>query len=413
VTLEVWDFHDVATRFVPPFAVGLSENFEVIAKGIENAIREGGVMSILQTDSTKIVKNNAKFVGNPLLSISDRAGITIVHPKTVGNAQANGISENFHTWLDKQARELSTYQQKGMDSLSLRRTQKLTAKFVKAKASNDMALMDGVRKQISKTSNGVFFESYQQAIDWLEAVRVKWNNHHHSSLPKIYDEVTGKKRHQSPAECLAAFKADGWQPVVMDEAHIVDLFRPRVQVKVQRGVVKPYGGMRFHHVDLPHWEGKQVVVSYDIMDYSAVTVMAMDGSLICIAPFCETVAYRAMTAYETANEKRALAQIKSKRNQIKTIEQRTGLSLDVIESHGSKVIELQRFDYERVEAAPELQRVEYAVEETAEPKLRTLADLLAEEGDNEEPLSREETVDYLWGDVIDDDDEIKPIEDVL
>jgi putative transposase len=101
VTYELWDVHDVATRYIPPFAIGLTENYEVIAKAVENAIRDNGIMAILQTDSTKIVKKNVKFVGNPVLSIAERAGITIVHPKTVGNAQANGIAENFHAWLDK------------------------------------------------------------------------------------------------------------------------------------------------------------------------------------------------------------------------------------------------------------------------------------------------------------------------
>jgi putative transposase len=101
VTYELWDVHDVATRYIPPFAIGLTKNYEVIAKAVENAIRDNGIMAILQTDSTKIVKKNVKFVGNPVLSIAERAGITIVHPKTVGNAQANGIAENFHAWLDK------------------------------------------------------------------------------------------------------------------------------------------------------------------------------------------------------------------------------------------------------------------------------------------------------------------------
>jgi hypothetical protein len=163
-------------------------------------------------------------------------------------------------------------------------------------------------------------------------------------------------------------------------------------------VVKPYGGMRFHHTDLPHWEGKQVLVSYDIMNYSAVTVMALDGSLICIAPFCETTAYRAMTAYETAQEKRALAQIKLKKTQITAIEQRNSLDLSVIEGHSKAVIELKTVDFARVEPVNELQRIEYAGAEFAtEPTLRTFADLLADERDENKPVVSE-PVDY-WGTV--------------
>jgi|GEM_PF-4740389 len=194
VTYEIWDFHDVATRYVPPFGIGLTECFEVIAKGVENAIRDNGVMCILQTDSTKIVKDNARFVGDPVKSISDKAGFTIVHPQIVGNAQANGIAENFHTWMDKEARELATYQAKNMDSLTLRRVKKITAAMVKAANHDEMALYEKLKAQAGKAGGGLVLGSYEALRDWLESKRYKWNNKPHSSLKKIRDGVTGKLR---------------------------------------------------------------------------------------------------------------------------------------------------------------------------------------------------------------------------
>jgi putative transposase len=411
LTLEVWHAHDVATKFIPPMAIGFSECAEVISKCAENMIRFGGVPMIWQVDSTRIVKNNEKFVGHPLLSVSDIAGITIVHPITVGNAQANGKAETFGTWLNNQAKGLCTYQHETMDTLAFRRQQNLLAQFSRAKVRGNRQAIDSLRAQIMKTAPGLFFEEVGEAEAWLEEMRVKWNNHEHSALPKIRDEVTGKKRHQTPNEAMADFKEWGWEPVQMEEDHLTDLFRPRVPVFVRRGRVMPYGKMRFRDSELDRYEGTKVIVSYDIMDGSEVRVLDMKGAFICVAAYDAPVGYRGQTAVEAATEKRLLAAIGRKSKQIEGLKNRAGLTL--VESTAGSVIELQRFEYEHVENEPELQRVEYTVEETTEPKLRTLADLLAEEGDNEEPLSREETVDYLWGDVIDEDEDFNPKEEVL
>ena len=326
VTYELWDFHDVATRYIPPFGIGLTECFEVIAKGIENAIRDNGVMCILQTDSTKIVKNNTKFTGDPVKSISDKAGFTIVHPKTVGNAQANGISENWHTWADKQCRVLATYQAKGQDSLTLRNVKKITAQMVKAADKGELGLRDKLKARAEKLGAGIVFGSYYEAVEWIEInLRQKWNNKPHSSLKKLRDPVSGRMRHQTPQECLDEHKANGWEPVMMDESILADLFMVHVELKVKRGMVEPYGGMLFKATELGAYEGERVVVAYDSMDYSQVWVKSLKGELICVAPFHEPTGYRSVTAYEAAQEKRAVAQIKNREKQIVQIKKRSGI----------------------------------------------------------------------------------------
>lgn len=388
--LEVWHAHDVATRIVPPLAVGESENTEVIFKCIENATRFGGVMRILQTDHTKAVKNNEKFVGNPMVSVADRAGITIVHPKIVGNAQANGIAENFGVWLNNQAKELCSYQHSTMDSLSFRRVQTLLGKFARAKFRGANEEVDKLRKEIKRMAAGVLFESHQDALDWLEEKRVMWNNRPHSALPKIYDDVTGKKRHQSPQEAFDEFLGYGWQPDMMDEDHLIDLFRPRLPCRVFRGKVKPYSPkVGFYHAELSLWEGKKVVVSWDIMDSSEVRVLDMTGALICMAKYDAPVGYRGQTAREASIEKRDVAKLKRLGKKVEGIRARSGLS--VIDSTAVAVSPLKQVVYEGVEFA-------------TEPTLRTFADLLADERDENKPVVSE-PVDY-WGTVtagVDDD----------
>ncbi len=335
VTYEVWHAHDVATRYVPPFGIGLSENFEVIAKCVENAIREGGCMAILQTDSTRIVKNSARFKTDPATALADRVGFTIVHPKKVGNSQANGIAENFNTWLGRECKELATYQADDMDSLTLKRVKKLTAKAVKAARANDTEGYDQAIAEAGRMGKGLVLQDYRQALEWLEAKRKKWNDRPHSALPKLRDPQTGRMRHQSPNEALQAARAAGWAPELFAEDYLVALFRPHMRTTVRREAVSPYGGMRYHHADLGDWNGKEVVVAYDIMDWQQVWVKNLDGELICVAEFSEATGYRTQSAYEAAEEKRANARIKHRERQIDTIREQTGR--DAIEGEAVRV----------------------------------------------------------------------------
>jgi len=334
VTYEVWHFHDVSTRYVTPFGVGLTENFEVIAKGLENCVREGGVMLILQTDSTKIVKGSERFSGNVVTAIEERLGTTIRHPQTVGNAQANGISENFNAYLDREAKELATYQGKYMDSLTLKRVKKITEKMVKADKANNPELRDQLKGEAEKQGKGLVFTSFDQALAWLEEKRQKFNNKPHSSLTKISDPNTGRKRHMTPAEALQKACAGGWEPLAVSEAELIEIFRPHVIKKVSRGTVTPYGGMRYRHTELDNYLGKEVIVAYDFMNWSGVQVKDIDGSLICEARFVETTGYRPESAYESAEKKRAAAQIKRREKQIAQISERQPMAaLDGTFSH--------------------------------------------------------------------------------
>lgn len=321
VTYEVWHFHDVATRYVTPPSIGLSESFDVIAKGLELCIRVGGVPAVWQTDSTGSVKN-ARMKLDPVSSIGERAGITIVHPQTVGNSQANGICENFNTYLDREARELATYQGAKMDSLALKRVKKLTEKMVKAARAGDAAAREQMKREAERAGKGLVFDSYAHPVAWINAKIEKFNNLPHRSLPKVSDPVTGKRRHQTPAEALDEARAAGWQPVLLDEASIVDLFRPHIRKAVSRGCVSPFGGQRYHHPDLPHIEGEEVMVAIDIMDWRTVWVKDLQGRLLCEAAFVEATGYRSQSMYEYALEKRARAQIRRKENQIERIGER-------------------------------------------------------------------------------------------
>ena len=321
VTYEVWHFHDVVTRYVTPPGLGLTEQFEVIAKGLENYIRVFGRPQHVQTDSTKIIRGSDRFT-HALHSLEERIGCTIVHPKEVGNSQANGICENFNTsWLDKQSRALATYQSpRQMDELSYKRVKKLTGKMTQALAAGDLLLADKAHTEAERMGKGRVFKSHAEAVAWINQICADYNQRPHRSLPKVRGE-DGKLRHQTPAEALAVHVANGWQPVAVDEDELIDLFRPVTRVKVSRETVSPYGGMRYRNPEvLGHWNGKEVMVSYDIHDYQVVWVKELNGAPICEAQFVAATGYRAQSARDAAEEKRAKAQIRALENKIKRVE---------------------------------------------------------------------------------------------
>lgn len=332
VTYEVWHFHCVATRYVPQPGIALTENADVIAKGLENCVRELGVMVHLQTDSTGVVKGNDKFT-KALHSMEERLGFTWVHPKEVGNSQANGIPENFNTsWLDKRSRELATYQNKNsMDSLAFKRVKKITADMVKAENAGDLVLRDQKRKEAERMGKGLVFTSHAEAVEWIRQIFTEYNDRPHRALKKIACPDTGKKRHQTPREALQEHIANGWEATRLDEQELVDAFRPHVVLKVTRETVTPYGGMRYRNPEvLQHWNGKEVVVAYDMDDFSRVVVKDMKGALICEAEFVGATGYRGQTAREAGDEKRTLATLRRlDKKREKVLERNPGTVIEV------------------------------------------------------------------------------------
>lgn len=318
VKLEVWHSRDVATRYVYPPSVGLSESATVILGSIANVIAEDGVPAIWQTDNTGSVKND-RVEFDPVASIAARAGMTIVH-NIAGNSQANGIAEEFGHYLDSRARDLATYQGESMDPLTGKRVLRITQKMVAAATREEALLFKVEAERIGK---GLVFESYAQAVDWLKAICAEYNHRPHRSLPMI---VTAEgRRHMTPAEMRARFIEQGlWRPTPMSVENLADLMHVHERKTVIRGCVSVFG-QRYHERELDHINGETVLVAYDINDGTRVWVKTLDGNLICEAKFYETRRYRSMSFMELALEKRADGQQRRLQRHIDDIEaQRPG-----------------------------------------------------------------------------------------
>lgn len=323
VKLEVWHSHDVATRYVYPPSVGLSESATVILKSIASVFAVDGVPAVWQTDNTGSVKNE-RMEFDPAGSIAARAGMTIVH-NLPGNSQANGIAEEFNRYLDARSKELATYQARDMDPLTGKRVLRITQKMVAA-ATREEAL--ALRAEAERIGKGMVFESYQQAVDWLRQICAEYNDRPHRSLPVIATE-TGR-RHMSPNEMRARFVEAGlWKPSPVATEALADLMHPHERKTVVRATVSVYG-QRYHSPDLEHVNGRQVLVAYDINDGERVWVKDLeDGRLLCEAKIYESRSYRTQSFMEIALEKRADGQQKRLQKKIDDIEvQRPGALIE-------------------------------------------------------------------------------------
>lgn len=319
VTFEVWHSHDVATRkaYVHERSIGLSENTSVILGSLYAVCVTDGEPLIWQTDNTGSVKND-RVEFDPCASIAARRGITIVH-NLPGNSQANGIAESFNRYLDERAKELATYQGKGMDSLAHKRVHRITQKMVQAQNRGDIEAVAQLRADASKVAAGLVFGSYGEARAWICQIVDEFNERPHSELPRITDPQTGKRRHLSPNERMAQFVSAGWERTPLTGEDLIDAFRVHERKTVTRGVVKVMG-QSYHHADLDHINGDEVLVAYDMDDGSRVWVKDLDGRPICEAPFYEARAYRCQSFVEIALQTRADAQQRRLGKKIQEIE---------------------------------------------------------------------------------------------
>lgn len=329
VTGEVWHSHDVATRkaYVSERSIGLSESTTVIMGALHAVCAEDGEPLFWQTDNTGAVKND-RIEFDPVASMAARRSIEIVH-NIPGNSQANGIAESFNRYLQERAKELATYKGDGQDAKTQIRIHKITNKLTKVASLADAAEFTRLRAEAEKVGAGTVFACWSDAVEWVKRVVAEFNDRPHRSLPKIADPETGKRRHMTPNERLAEFVADGWKrkPLAGDE--LLDAFRVHEVKRVTRGCVQIMG-QRYHHGDLDHHNGEDVMVAYDIEDGSRVFIKSLAGAPLYTAAFYESRGYRMQSFVEIALNKRVDKQLERLDTKKVAIEaQRPGMVIDI------------------------------------------------------------------------------------
>jgi putative transposase len=326
---EVCAVMDAATRRIIGWSCGLAESAETVADALRHAIQQTGIPLIFYTDPGS--GNTAHVNSHPAFGRYARMGITF---KTglPGRTQARGMVERLQQscWI-RAAKKLPTYKGNGMDGVTLHKATRLLDKDIRQTGQSDklMPWEDFVR----------FCGEYAVA---------SYNSRPHTSLPKVTDPETGRRRHMTPDEMWQSFTDAGWQPEKVTEHEIADMFRPRKPkpVTTRRGEVNLFGNIYFDP-ELKHYTGEKVIVEYEPQDGGFVYVRDLDEHLICRAKFNRNKdSYFPKSAIEEAADRRAKARAKLKEQQLEEIEleRRGSVTIDVDAS--PDVIEARRLALE-------------------------------------------------------------------
>lgn len=335
---EITGVVDVSTRKYVGWSVDLAESGLAVLDALRYACEVGGIPALFYVDNGSGYHN--ALMSAPGVGLESRLGFTKTH-SIAYNSQARGVMERSHQtlWV-RAAKELATYIGATMDRQAGQKVHKLT------------------RKDVANVGRSKYLMSFQDFLEFCKQKVEAYNNRPHRSLPKVFDEALGKKRHMTPNEAWDQGVKDGAQLVRVEQDEARDLFRPQREAKVVRGEVRLFGNVYFSHA-LTEFHGDIVRVGYDVHNGESVWIYNQQGRFICSAGFeANKRAYFAESAVDAAARKRfdgRISRLDKKREEIQA--ERDGAPL-VLENTPSPTLQdigvanLQVLDMEFVSAAP-------------------------------------------------------------
>ena len=282
---EITAIIDVATRRMVGWSVDLAESGWAVLDAVRMSACECGIPAIFYVDNGSGYKN--QMMGAKGRGVMARLNTEMSHALPY-NSQAKGLIERSHQtlWV-KAAKKLPSYIGKDMD----------------AEASNKMFKL--TRSEIRQIGVSKSLISWTDFLAFADEVVRDYNNKPHSSLKRITDPVSFKKRHLSPIEAWNAALNMGAPIDRVEDWDAEDLFRPYEERKVRRGEIELFGN-RYFSQELAEFHGDSVLVGYDIHNADQITVRDEDGRLICYAKWnANKRAYFPQTKVEQARQRRA------------------------------------------------------------------------------------------------------------
>lgn len=182
---EITVFLDVFTKVWPGFSVDLAENTWAVADALRDCVTEKDgerktTPDILYYDNGAGAKNITW--DDPALGLVARLGCQKLH-SAPWSSQARGVVEVFNRHvLHKLAKRAESYVGGDMDEEARRRAFKVSRQQLKAFGASQL------------------ITAWSDFVMEVEEARQDYNNTPHSSLPKIVDPVTGKRRNMTPNE---------------------------------------------------------------------------------------------------------------------------------------------------------------------------------------------------------------------
>lgn len=282
---EITAIIDVATRRLVGWSIDLAESGWAVLDAVRMSACECGIPAIFYVDNGSGYKN--QMMGAKGRGVMARLNTEMSHALPY-NSQAKGLIERSHQtlWI-KAAKNLPSYIGKDMD----------------AEASNKMFKL--TRSEIKQIGVSKGLMSWSDFLNYAAQVVNGYNNKPHSSLKRIADPVTLKKRHLSPLEAWNEALEMGAPIDRVEDWDAEDLFRPYEERKVRRGEIELFGN-RYFSQELSEYHGDTVLVGYDIHNADQITVRDEDGRLICYAKWnANKRAYFPQTKVEQARQRRA------------------------------------------------------------------------------------------------------------
>lgn len=261
---------DGRTRYVVGWSLALAENTLAVADALRHGIERNGVPLLYYSDNG--AGETGKLLDADITGILPRLGIE--HPTGIpGNPQARGIIERLNREIPARiARKFATYNGRTADKETVRITSRAIDSAVNA-INQNKALNTLQKSAIAK------LPSWNQLIDAIEDEIDAYNTRHrHSELPRRADG-----QHYTAAEYRATLLETA-EIDRLSEVELREMFRPQVKRTAQRGWLSVFNNQYFAE-ELAQFDGKDVLVAFDIHDAGSVTVRRMDGTFICTAIF--------------------------------------------------------------------------------------------------------------------------------
>lgn len=285
---EITSVVDVGTRRVIGWSIDLAESALAVLDALRISSLVGGVPAILYVDNGSGYVN--QMMTDTATGLMARLGTEMVNSLPY-SSQARGVIERLHQsiWV-KAAKEVPGYIGKDMDRQAKLAIFKLSRQAISKKAgeTTPMPLMPW----------DLFLQFCKEKV-------AEYNDQPHSSLPKILDPETGRRRCMSPNETWALAEAEGFNAHRITEEEARPLFRPQVMRSIRRCEIELFTN-RYYSSALEEFHGTEMRVGYDLHDPNLVWVYAEDGRLVCTAELDgNKIDYMPQSFVERARDKRA------------------------------------------------------------------------------------------------------------
>jgi len=281
---EVTFIVDVATRRCVGMSIGEAEGAGTVLDALRMACLFGGIPAMFYTDNGPGYVNN--LMEAPGTGMLDHLGIDAVRA-IPGRPQGKGLMERaVKTLCEPLAKRLPSCTHADMDQDAAHTIFKIT------------------RADVKKHGKSKLLPTWETFKAALLARVEEYNATPHRGLPRIEDQVTGRRRHLSPNEYWGQFVSRGFEPFTVPAAIRDELFMPGIPRKVRNGEVALANNVYFAE-ELADFHGDWVDVRYDIWDPSQVRCWTTDGELICTALLDgNKMAYFPKSQVEAARERR-------------------------------------------------------------------------------------------------------------